>query len=230
MEVLLLSDEIDEWMVNHLQEYKGKQLRSVTKGELDAAVAGDEQDSESEEARDHDGLLKAFEAALGERVKAVRITNRLTVSPACLVADANEMGGHLERLLKAAGQDVPSSLPILEINPDHVLLTRFAREADEQRREDWANILFDQALLSEGGRLSDPAGFVRRLNEMFLAVAGGGSAEKGSSAGPEKTTRKTAKKTAKKTAEGSKKDAAAAPKAKRGPARKKADSGTDAGT
>ena len=197
----------------------------MTKGELDAAVAGDEQDSETEETRDHDELLKAFEAALGERVKAVRITNRLTVSPACLVADANEMGGHLERLLKAAGQDVPSSLPILEINPDHVLLTRFAREADEQRREDWANILFDQALLSEGGRLSDPAGFVRRLNEMFLAVAGGGSAEKGSSAGPEKTTRKTAKKTAKR----SKKDAAAAPKAKRGPARKKADSGTDAG-
>ena len=225
MEVLLLSDEIDEWMVNHLQEYKGKQLRSVTKGELDAAVAGDEQDSETEETRDHDELLKAFEAALGERVKAVRITNRLTVSPACLVADDNEMGGHLERLLKAAGQEVPSSRPILEINPDHVLLARFAREADEQRREDWANILFDQALLSEGGRLPDPAGFVRRLNEMFLAVAGGGSAEKGSSAGPEKTARKTAKKTAK----GSKKDAAAAPKAKRGPARKKADSGTDVG-
>ena len=225
MEVLLLSDEIDEWMVNHLQEYKGKQLRSVTKGELDAAVAGDEQDSETEETRDHDELLKAFEAALGERVKAVRITNRLTVSPACLVADDNEMGGHLERLLKAAGQDVPSSRPILEINPDHVLVARFAREADEQRREDWANILFDQALLSEGGRLPDPAGFVRRLNEMFLAVAGGGSADKGSSAGPEKTARKTAKKTAK----GSKKDAAAAPKAKRGPARKKADSGTDVG-
>ena len=242
MEVLLLSDEIDEWMVNHLQEYKSKQLRSVTKGELDAAVAGDDEQSDTEEARDHDELLKAFEAALGERVKAVRITNRLTVSPACLVADANEMGGHLERLLKAAGQEVPSSQPILEINPEHVLVTRFAREADEQRREDWANILFDQALLSEGGRLPDPAGFVRRLNEMFLAVAGDGSPGKGSSTGRKKTARKTAKKAAKKTVKktaqktvkktdkGSEKDAATAPEAKGGAAGKKADSGTDAGT
>ncbi len=233
MEVLLLSDEIDEWMVNHLQEYKGKQLRSVTKGELDAAVVGGDEESETEEARDHDELLKAFEAALGERAKAVRITNRLTVSPACLVADDNEMGGHLERLLKAAGQDVPNAQPILEINPEHVLVTRFAREADEQRREDWANILFDQALLSEGGRLPDPAGFVRRLNEMFLSVAGEGSAGESSSNRREKTTRKVAKKVAKKTArkaaKRSKKDTPGAATAKAGAAGKPADSGTDAG-
>lgn len=91
------------------------------------------------------------------------------------MADDHELGAHLERLLKAAGQDVPSSRPTLEVNPAHVLVTRFAAEADEQRRVDWANILFDQALLSEGGRLPDPAGFVRRLNEMFIAVAGEGS-------------------------------------------------------
>jgi molecular chaperone HtpG len=172
IEVLLLSDEIDEWMVNHLQEYKGKELRSVTKGELDAAVAGADEEKNEKQSRDHEELLKAFESALGDRVKSVRVTNRLTTSPACLVADENQLGGHLERLLKAAGQDVPNAQPIMEINPEHVLVTRFAAEADEQRREDWANILFDQALLSEGGRLPDPAGFVRRLNEMFLAVAG----------------------------------------------------------
>jgi molecular chaperone HtpG len=179
IEVLLLSDEIDEWMVNHLQEYKDKKLRSVTKGELDAAITGsDEEKKDDTEKRDHDELLKAFESALGGRVKSVRITNRLTTSPACLVADENELGGHLERLLKAAGQDVPNAQPIMEINPEHVLVTRFAAQADEQRRKDWANILFDQALLSEGGRLPDPAGFVRRLNEMFLAVAGQESAGK----------------------------------------------------
>jgi molecular chaperone HtpG len=218
IEVLLLSDEIDEWMVNHLQEYKGKQLRSVTKGELDATITGSEEDKEDGEGRDHDELLKAFEKALGERVKAVRVTNRLTTSPACLVADDHELGGHLERLLKAAGQDVPQSRPIMEINPEHVLVTRFAAEADEQRREDWANILFDQALLSEGGRLPDPAGFVRRLNEMFLSVAGQGGPQAAGDSSPAKSTKappKTAKKTARKTAKASKKGAGAAKAAKR---------------
>jgi molecular chaperone HtpG len=236
MEVLLLSDEIDEWMVNHLQEYKGKQLRSVTKGELDAALGGSDEQQETEETRDHDELLKAFEGALGDRAKAVRVTNRLTVSPACLVADDHEMGAHLERLLKASGQDVGNAKPILEINPDHVLVTRFAREADEQRREDWANILFDQALLSEGGRLPDPAGFVRRLNEMFLAVAGDGPATevagKSTSAGRKKTA-SGSKKTAggsKKTASGSKQDAAAGKTATRASAKKKAPSKSASGT
>jgi molecular chaperone HtpG len=190
IEVLLLSDEIDEWMVNHLQEYKDKRLQSVTKGELDAALAGeDTREEQSDDARDHGELLEAFEAALGDRVKAVRITNRLTTSPACLVSDEHDLGGHLERLLKAAGQEVQGSKPIMEVNPDHVLVTRFAAEAEEQRREDWANILFDQALLSEGGRLPDPAGFVRRLNEMFLAVAGEAGAGKNASPGRGKTAR-----------------------------------------
>jgi molecular chaperone HtpG len=218
MEVLLLSDEIDEWMVNHLQEYKGRQLRSVTKGELDAALASGDKEPEADQGRDHDELLKSFEAALGQRVKAVRVTNRLTTSPACLVADDNELGGHLERLLKAAGQDVPNAQPIMEINPEHVLVTRFAGEADEQRREDWANILFDQALLSEGGRLPDPAGFVRRLNEMFLAVAG------------EAATRPAAGKRAsprrKKASKAAKSGAGGARTAKRGSAKKKAPSGS----
>ena len=211
IEVLLLSDEIDEWMVNHLQEYKDKKLQSVTKGELDAAVGGAKEDDESAADGEHAELLKAFEAALGERVKAVRITHRLTTSPACLVADEHELGGHLERLLKAAGQDVPGAKPILEINPDHVLVARFAAEAGEQRREDWANILFDQALLSEGGRLPDPAGFVRRLNEMFLAMAG--------EAEQKVAGKKPAAATRKKAAKGSKAGPGAAKKAKRGTAK-----------
>ena len=199
IEVLLLSDEIDEWAVNHLQEYGGKRLQSVTKGELDAKVAGTDDDDETGAADEHDALVKGLSEALGDRVKAVRITNRLTTSPACLVADEHELGGHLERLLKAAGQDVPASKPILEINPEHVLVERFAGETDGQRRSDWANILFDQALLSEGGRLSDPAGFVRRLNEMFLVVAGQGesrgeskraSSKKGAASGRKKAAAK----------------------------------------
>ncbi len=225
IEVLLLSDEIDEWMANHLQEYKGKRLQPVTKGELDAAVTGTGDEKDAGKARDHDTLLKAFEGALGDRVKAVRVTNRLTTSPACLVADEHELGGHLERLLKAAGQDVPNSRPTMEINPEHVLVTRFAAEADEQRREDWANILFDQALLSEGGRLPDPAGFVRRLNEMFLAVAG----ETG-----RKTTAKSAGKSpagrGKKTAKASKTGAGGRKAAKRGSRKKKAPSGGKSGS
>ncbi len=180
IEVLLLTDEIDEWAVNHLQDYQGKHLRSVSKGELDESITGKPpEESKEGEEREHNELLEAFEKALGERVKSVRLTNRLTTSPACLVADEHELGGHLERLLRAAGQDVASSQPILEINPEHILIQRFAAEADEQRRSDWASILFDQALLSEGGRVSDPAGFVRRLNEMFLALAGEGGAATG---------------------------------------------------
>ena len=218
--MLLLSDEIDEWAVNHLQEYQGKRLQSVSKGELDASITGSEQDKQTEEgeAREHGELLEAFEKALGDRVKAVRVTNRLTTSPACLVADEHELGSHLERLLRAAGQDVPASQPTLEINPKHVLIERFAAEADRQRREDWANILFDQALLSEGGRLTDPAGFVRRLNEMFLALAadgGPGSASRGVRAGR------------KKAGGVSKSDAGGAKKAKRRSRKKAASSGSD---
>jgi molecular chaperone HtpG len=214
---LLLSDEIDEWMVNHLQDYQDKRLQSVTKGELDAAVTGSDEEQEAGETRDHDELLKAFEAALGARVKSVRTTSRLTTSPACLVADDHDLGGHLERLLKAAGQEVPGGKPIMEINPEHALVARFAGEADEQRRQDWANILFDQALLSEGGRLPDPAAFVRRMNEMFLALAGG-----------EKTGKSTPTRR-KKAAKAPKKGSGAASTAKRGSTRKKVASGSHSG-
>ncbi|MCB1740755.1 MAG: molecular chaperone HtpG [Gammaproteobacteria bacterium] len=187
VEVLLLTDEIDEWVVHHLTEYEGKKLASVARADLDlgfikskqadttADQDGDAQDEDESADRDdaQQALVEKFKTALAERAKDVRVTNRLTSSPACLVVDQHEMGGHLERLLRAAGQDVPESRPILEINPEHPMVQRIAEEHDDQRRKDWAALLFDQALLSEGGQLTDPAGFVRRFNEMFMTILEG---------------------------------------------------------
>ncbi len=112
-----------------------------------------------------------MKAALGDRVRDVRISSRLTQSPACLVVDDHDMSGHLERILKAAGQSVPGAQPILEINAEHDMVRRFGVETDDERANEWASVFFDQALLSEGGRLEDPAGFVRRMNQLFMAQA-----------------------------------------------------------
>ncbi len=173
-EVLLLTDPIDEWLVTHLTEYEEKPLRSVNKGELDLGdLADDTSEDETEEAADDKlgDLTDRIAKVLDERVKEVRITRRLTESPACLVMDEHEMGRHLEQILKASGQEIPDSKPILEINPHHPIVEKLQNEADENRFSDWANILFEQALLSEGGQLDDPAGFVHRLNSMFLELA-----------------------------------------------------------
>lgn len=171
VEVLLLTDEIDEWLVHHLSEFDGKELQSVTKGELDldelAAEKKGKKGSGDEKARAD--MVKRFREALGDRVKDVRVTSRLTASPACLVADEHEMGAHLERILKAAGQEVQRSRPVLEINPDHFMVRHVSEEADADRRREWSGIIFDQALLSEGGQLDDPAGFVKRLNELVFS-------------------------------------------------------------
>lgn len=176
IEVLLLTDPIDEWLTTHLNEYKEKTLQSVTKGELslDEIKADGEDDKEDSKKDDkkYDDLMKQVQEVLGEKVKEVRVTNRLTTSPACLVADENDMGRHLEQILKASGQDIPSSKPILEINPTHPIVQKLDGEKDEQLVNDWSHILFDQALLSEGGQLEDPAGFVHRLNGMFLELSG----------------------------------------------------------
>jgi molecular chaperone HtpG len=184
VEVLLLTDEVDEWWVHHLTEFDGKPLQSVAKGALDLAELGkeaenaerkDEKDDDTEDAT-HADLVARVKEALGERVKDVRVSGRLTESPACLVADEQDMGGHLERLLRAAGQKVPSSRPVLELNTGHSMVRMLEREHEQARFADWAGILFDQALLCEGGRLEDPAGFVRRLNERLaeLAASAGG--------------------------------------------------------
>ena len=173
IEVLLLTDPIDEWLVTHLAEYGEKPLASVTRGELDLGDLADEKEEDkTEETADDklEDLTKRIEKVLDERVKEVRITRRLTESPACLVADEHEMGRHLEQILKASGQQITMAKPIMEINPGHPIVGKLQDEKDESRFGDWANILFDQALLSEGGQLEDPAGFVQRLNSIFLEL------------------------------------------------------------
>lgn len=168
IEVLLLSDRIDEWVVTNLTEFEGRPLQSVAKGGLDLGSLEDESEKEGREKETtaYQELTEKMKVTLGEQVKDVRITFRLTESPACLVADTYDMGGNLERLLKSAGQKVKHAKPILEINPHHPLVQRL--KAETANFEDWSHILFDQALLAEGGQLEDPVAFVRRLNELLL--------------------------------------------------------------
>ena len=172
IEVLLLYDRVDEWVVGHLHEFDGKPLQSVAKGTLDLGKLEDEAEKKEQEkeAGEFKELIDRIKQSLGDKVKEVRVTLRLTDSPACLVADQHDLGANLERLLKAAGQKVPGSKPILEINTHHPLLQRLKQEADPQRFSDWSHVLFDQALLSEGGQLEDPAGFVKRLNQLMLVL------------------------------------------------------------
>lgn len=172
VEVLLMTDRVDEWMLSFLSEFEGKELVSVAKGDLDLGALEDEAEKKEHEETEtsYKDLVEKMKAALGEKAKDVRITFRLTDSPACLVADENELSGNLLRMLKAAGQIAPESKPILEINPSHPLVARLkTEENDSEKFSSWAHILFDQALLAEGGSLSDPATFVKRLNEMLLA-------------------------------------------------------------
>ncbi len=170
VEVLLLSDRVDEWMLSYLTEFDGKPLQSVAKGALDLDKLADEAEKEeqAQQADAHKPLVERIKTTLGEQVKDVRITHRLTSSPACLVADEHDISGNLERMLKAAGQKGPGSKPILEINVKHPLLQRLEAQSDDARFTDLSHILFDQALLAEGGQLEDPAGFVQRLNAVWL--------------------------------------------------------------
>ena len=173
IEVLLLSDRVDEWVVSGLHEFDGKAVVSVAKGDLDLGKLEDEAEKATQqaEAETFKPLTERIGKALGEQVKEVRITHRLTDSPACLVAEEHGMGMNLERLLKAAGQKVGGSKPILEINPQHAIVQRLQGEADDTRFGDWSHVLFDQALLAEGGQLEDPATFVKRINQLMLAMA-----------------------------------------------------------
>ena len=174
VEVLLLHDRVDEWMVSNLPEFEGKSLQSVAKGELDLGTLDDVEEKQARE-QENDGFkefMAKMGATLGEQVKEVRISQRLTDSPACLVADAQGMGMNLERMLKAAGQPVPLSKPILEVNPQHPLVSLLKEETDSTRFDDLSQILLDQALLAEGGQLDDPAGFVKKLNSLMLSLSG----------------------------------------------------------
>ncbi len=172
IEVLLLSDRVDEWVVSSLTEFAGKALVSVAKGGLDLGKLEDEAEKQEQQKQvdEHKELTGKIKTALAERVKEVRVTHRLTDSPACLVADEHDIGGNMARMLKAAGQKAPVSLPILEINPTHPVVVRL--KAEQKHFDDWAAVLFDQALLAEGGQLDDPAGFVKRINQLMLEMQG----------------------------------------------------------
>ena len=171
VEVLLLSDRVDEWLTSHLTEYKGKTLQSVAKGELDLPELDNDPKKDTSKAEKHyEEMLTRLKKILSDKVKDVRMTYRLTSSPSCIVADEGDVGFQMQRILKAAGQEYPGSQPILELNPYHMVVKRLKVEKDDTRFADWGYLLLDQAILADGGQLEDPAKFVKRLNQLFIEV------------------------------------------------------------
>ncbi|MGZ8271560.1 MAG: molecular chaperone HtpG [Methylophilus sp.] len=170
IEVLLMSDKVDEWLLGSLTEFDGKKLQSIAKGDLDLGKLEDEAEKEAQKKVEDEAksLVERIQTTLGQSVKEVRVTHRLTDSPACLVAGEHDLSGNLARILKAAGQKAPDSKPILEINPSHRLIERLKNESDEAKFADYAHVVFDQALLAEGGQLEDPASFVKRMNSLIM--------------------------------------------------------------
>ncbi|SOE58687.1 molecular chaperone HtpG [Burkholderia sp. D7] len=168
VEVLLLTDRVDEWMLSFLNEFDGKPLQSVARGDLDLGTLNDEEKQAQEKVGEElKPLVESMKAALEGKAKDVRLTFRLTDSPTCLVADDGDMSGYLQRMLKQAGQQAPQMQPILEVNPEHPLVKKL--HADDANFGDWCHLLFDQAMLAEGGTLEDPASFVKRTNALLLA-------------------------------------------------------------
>ncbi len=179
IEVLLLSDQIDEWFVSHMNEYEGKNLHSVAKGDVNLDEIVTETPAEKEEHKkkeeqlktEFDSIIKRMQTVLGDQVKEVRISNRLTSSPSCLVAGENDMGLQLQRLLKAAGQEISEIKPIFELNPEHQLVIKLKNETQETVFNEWTQLLFEQAILAEGAQLKDPAAFVQRINRLLLGAS-----------------------------------------------------------
>ena len=174
IEVLLLSDHVDEWVTQHLREFDGKSLQSITQGDLDLGELEDKDEKEElkKEEENFKKLIEQMKEVLSEEVDDIRVTNRLTDSPACLVAGAGAMDANMERIMKSMGQEVPGSKRIMEINVEHPLIERLQNETDDERFADWSRILFDQSLLAEGSQLDDPASFTRRLNGLLQTLAG----------------------------------------------------------
>ena len=174
IEVVLLFDRVDEWLMGHLSEFAGKPLQDVGKGELDLGKLEDENEKEEKEKleKEHQSLIERAQKALESQVEKVRVTNRLTDSPACLVVGQFDMGAQMRRILEAAGQNVPDNKPTLELNPTHPLVIKLDQESDEDRFADLIEVLFDQAHLAEGGQLKDPAAYVRKLNKLLLEITG----------------------------------------------------------
>jgi len=171
IEVLLLSDRVDEWLTAHLMEFDGKKLQSVAKGELDLGSDEASEKKLEEKVKSSEKLIKRMKEALKDKTEDVRVTNRLTDSPACIVLNEQDMAMHMQRILKEAGHALPSSKPVLEINPDHPIVKKLGAEKSKKKFADWSDILFDQALLAEGGQLEDPASFVAKLNSMLVSIA-----------------------------------------------------------
>jgi molecular chaperone HtpG len=172
IEVLLLSDRVDEWLVAHLQNYAGKSLASITQGNLDLGKLEDEAEKQQYEKleKDFESMTKQIKDILGERVKDVRLTSRLTISPSCVVADTADMGGHMQRILKSAGHALPESKPIFELNPEHKLIQKLRDETDDSRFKELTYLLLDQAILSESGQLQNANEFVTRMNKFLLEI------------------------------------------------------------
>ncbi|MES3006406.1 MAG: molecular chaperone HtpG [Pseudomonadota bacterium] len=172
IEVLLLSDRIDEWLMSHLHEFDGKQLQDITRGSLDLGKLEDdaEKEKQGETEKKFESLANRIKTQLGDDVKEVRVTHRLTDSPACLVIDEDDMGAQMRRIMEAAGQSAPEAKPIFEINPEHPLIVKLDQEPDDERFDDLISVLFDQASLAEGRQLQDPGRFTKRLNKLLLEI------------------------------------------------------------
>lgn len=170
IEVVLMYDRVDEWMMSYLSEYEGKSFVNIAKGELDLGELEDKDDKEKAEkaSKDNEKMLKQMAESLGDKVKEVRVSNRLTDSASCLVVEQQDMAVSMQKILKQAGHEVPNIEPILEINIEHPLVKRLGDEQDDAKFADWSNLLFDQAMLSEGGQLEDPVAFVTRMNQLLL--------------------------------------------------------------
>ncbi|EIJ36417.1 molecular chaperone HtpG [Thiothrix nivea] len=173
IEVLLLSDRVDEWLVQHLMEFDGKSLQSVAKGDLDLSKLETEEDKKEQEKVEAEAknMVEHIKKALTDKVEDVKVSHRLTSSPSCIILGEHDMALYMQNLLKQAGHEMPTTKPLLEINPTHPLLKRMEAETDDDRFAEWASVLLDQAILAEGGQLEDPAGFVHRLNGLMLAMA-----------------------------------------------------------
>ncbi|MDG2250817.1 MAG: molecular chaperone HtpG [Gammaproteobacteria bacterium] len=174
IEVILMHDRIDEWMMGHLQDFDGKQFQDIARGELDLGNLEDKDDKKQKEKTEKEfaDLVTRIQDILGERVKEVRITHRLTDSPACLAIDEHDMGSQMRKIMEASGQAVPESKPIFEVNPEHPLVAKLDKEADEERFADLVSILFGQANLADGGQLEDPGEFSARLNKLLMQLTG----------------------------------------------------------
>ena len=168
IEVLLLSDRIDEWLVSGLTEFDGKKLKSVAKGDLDKLDTEEDKKEIEKAEKDHQKILKRMEKVLADKVEKIKISSRLTDSASCIVLNEHDMALYMQQLMKQAGQAMPSSKPTLEINIEHPIFKKLSDEKDKEVFADWTTLLFEQAVLAEGGQLEDPAGFVRKLNTLML--------------------------------------------------------------